>query len=503
VTKNVLYALIISLAFLVVLEGAARLLELPLRPAGATERPGWQTEFFGSLFDWHEPDPSLLWRFKAHLDNPLIRTNSHHLLGGEVAYQKPPQTCRILVLGDSSPVGLGLADRRQTFAELLRYALDIQFRGRKNVEVINAAVSGYTSEQVVRFLEHEGWRYDPDLVIVYCGNNDASISGIYDDRLLLDAQRFRVIRSLLGHSALYRLLRAALAGSSPDAGAPSNRLVVRVSPRQFEENMQSIARQCRQHSCPLVILKPPVPYLWPAGLQFKPFLHLTGTEGQIILPAAITDFLGSGMTYCIDENRFRELYGQGDIFTCAVYQSAGANILPPDSAVAYYLAKTVEDSRNPLYYNNLGVAYWRSSQNPLADAALREARRLFNDQHLDDTSPATLAAASPILYNIGINLLTSAGDSGAVVSDTATTAFAYLDSALQADYLSLRIKRPYWDAIDRLNGQSDLAVIDLPALFRQDKGERLFIDHCHPTPEGHRLIARAIFDTIAERKWCR
>lgn len=207
--KNFKYALIVISAILLLLEGGARLVEwifISATPSSAS-RPGWQTEFFSSFLDWHEPDPELLWRFKANLDNPLIKTNSHHFLGPEISRKKPANTYRVLILGDSSPVGLGLQSRRQTFGEILRYLLDDYFLSRIKVEVINAAVSGYSSEQVARFLETSGWDYAPDLVVLYCGNNDASISGARTDRELMARQKFKKLRSLCRHLALYRVMR--------------------------------------------------------------------------------------------------------------------------------------------------------------------------------------------------------------------------------------------------------------------------------------------------------
>ena len=81
------------------------------------------------------------------------------------------------------------------------------------------------------------------------------------------------------------------------------------------------------------------------------------------------------------------------------------------------------------------------------------------------------------------------------LNDSLSLPFIYLDSALQADYLSLRIKQKYIDAIDRID-TAGVTIIDLPSLFRANGGEKLFIDHCHPTAQGHRLIAELLADKI-------
>jgi lysophospholipase L1-like esterase len=493
--KNWRYAIIVVLAVFLLLEGGARLLEWKFLSTTSSEsdRSGWQTEFFGSLFDWHEPDPELLWRFRAGLDNLLIKTNSHHFLGPEISGRKPANTFRVLILGDSSPVGLGLKSRRQTFGEILRYLLDDYFLSRKKVEIINAAVSGYSSEQVRRLLESRGWDYDPDLVILYCGNNDASISGPSADRELLAGQKFKSLRSLCCHLALYRVMRAFIQPLISGMVCDPHELKMRVSPRQYGENLRRIISQCQDHRCPLIILQPPVPYLWPAGLQFRPFLHVTGADGQVIMPPAMAGLLGRDIAYCLDEERLREIYGKFDIFTREVYQRVFKDSLPAPEAIEYYLTLLASDQQDPTSFNNLGVSYWRNRQYASADSSFRKAISLFRLRHSDSLDagrfPAIAAALSPFLYNLGINSLSMGEDHG------------YLDSALQADYFSLRIKRPYWHEIENVNETSGVVVIDLPRIFDENGGEYLFIDHCHPTPEGHLLIAQAIYDVIRNHRW--
>ena len=501
--RQLLFAVITIAAVLLLLEGGARLLERHLGPqaSSAGDRPGWQAVFFGTLFDWHESDPNLLWRFKAGLSDPLICTNSDRLLGDQKVGPKTPQTYRILLLGDSSPVGMGLSVRRQAFGEMTRFLLDRSLAGRKSVELLNGAVSGYSSEQVRRFLESRGWKYDPDLIIIYCGNNDASLSGRYTDRELLGRQHFASLRAALSHAALYRVLRGILQGRADDGSADKEIVRIRVSPPEYGENLRAIADQCRSHGRPLVILKPPVPYLWPAGLQFKPFLQLAGQDGQAILPPEMARLLGRPLTYCLDTTRYRQLYGQGDIFTRVVLSSVYADTLPPGEAVVYYSQQLALRPDDPVLLNDLGVALWRIGDYRRADSALLAARALFARRYGGTLTPLIQAAVSPVLFNIGINYLSQASGPVTIDYDTSGAAFTYLDSALQADYFSLRIKRDYWRQIDALAGTNGVAVIDLPAIFRASGGERLFFDHCHPNALGHQVIAQALYDTLHARGW--
>lgn len=499
--RKLAFSVLVFVVFLLLLESAARLLETNLsflseRPG---DKPGWQAEFFASLFDWHEPDPDLLWRFKAHLDNPLIKTNSAHLIGDEVTIEKDQHTFRILLLGDSAPVGIGLKSRKLAFGEMLKHFLQIECESSRQVEVINAAVSGYSSEQIVRFLELKGWSYEPDLVILYCGNNDASISGPYTDRQLLESQRLKAVRNFLSRFAVYRVLRGVLTRYINEIGSPGESLKIRVEPDRFGENLREIVGECAKHHCPLVILKPPVPKLWPAGLQFKVFTHVTGQNGCVILPDAMTDILGKKIKYCLSEEMFVRLYGRGDKFTKTVYLSAFTDSLSPDQAIEHYTQLLETDSDNPTLLNNLGVSLWENGQYLKAGYYLRKAREIFVDRHTDSTDPSLAAAGSPFLFNLGMNYLYASGTNQSFLKDTNSMVSRYLDSALEADYFSLRIKKDYWEKIDELKACPNVTVIDLPTVFKENGGEKLFIDHCHPTAEGHLLIAHELFKVICGR----
>ncbi|MCP4704574.1 MAG: SGNH/GDSL hydrolase family protein, partial [candidate division Zixibacteria bacterium] len=81
-------------------------------------------------------------------------------------------------------------------------------------------------------------------------------------------------------------------------------------------------------------------------------------------------------------------------------------------------------------------------------------------------------------------------------NDSTSEAVSYLDSALQSDYFSLRIKDEYKFIINQLSEHENVLVIDLPSVFRDNDNEKLFIDHCHPTEMGHKIIADEIFKVL-------
>ncbi|MCB2230804.1 SGNH/GDSL hydrolase family protein [bacterium] len=493
--RKIVFALIGTLIGLGVLEGGARVIERSLAPSSEESlAPGWQTRFFSELFDWHEPDPALLWRFKADLDNPLIKTNHDHFIGDELR-PKAPGVFRIVVLGDSSPVGLGLRSRKETFAALLPLELRSSLGEDLPIEVLNAAVSGYSSEQIRRLVELRGDDLDPDAVVLYCGNNDASVSGPVSDNRLLEMQRLVGLRRAASHLSLYRVLRSMLA--KDDRSESDSALVVRVSPERFEENVRTIAAFCASRDCRLYVCEPPVPLLWPAGLQFRIFRHVTDEDGEILLPERMREVLQRNIHYCLSPARFRVLYGEGDRITRAVWASAPSDTLPAEEYRAGVRRRLEAQPGDAVGWNNLGVSYWSAGVFDSAALCLETARGVFVDLHGGDSSVEVNAAGSPILFNRGIVALSAGPDSLTTHIGSSSSAYIWLDSALQADYYSLRIKRGYVERLQRLATLPNVRVIDLPAIFATSGGEALFVDHCHPTARGHQLIARALGREIA------
>lgn len=91
-----------------------------------------------------------------------LTINSKGLRDREYSYEKPAGTRRMLVLGDSMTWGLGVGDD-QIFTEVLERKLE---RETPKWEVINAGVSGWGTDQEYLFLKEEGFKYEPDIVMV-------------------------------------------------------------------------------------------------------------------------------------------------------------------------------------------------------------------------------------------------------------------------------------------------------------------------------------------------
>ena len=131
----------------------------------------------------HKPDGDLGFRLVPGFEmayrtaefNTTIKINSEGLRDHEYTRERDPQTFRILALGDSFTLGIGV-DSEQTYAKVLESMLnrDRPAGGPKRFEVVNAGVDAYGTEQEYRYLRELLGRYRPDLVMVGLYSNDVS-----------------------------------------------------------------------------------------------------------------------------------------------------------------------------------------------------------------------------------------------------------------------------------------------------------------------------------------
>ncbi len=92
-------------------------------------------------------------------DGKVLNTNSKGLRGNtEYDYQRIPGKHRVVVLGDSFTFGTEVSDK-ETYSHYLESALP-------NTEVLNFGVQGYGQDQMLLYLQEEGIKYKPDVVVV-------------------------------------------------------------------------------------------------------------------------------------------------------------------------------------------------------------------------------------------------------------------------------------------------------------------------------------------------
>ena len=131
--------------------------------------PGWHP---ASLAAFWRYDPTLGWahragaadRFRSRYWDVAVSINAEGLRDVEHAYAKSPGTRRLLLLGDSFGWAAGVEQDRGVAAVLGALC--------PGLEVINASVSGYSTDQEYLYWREEGHRYEPDLVLVLFHEND-------------------------------------------------------------------------------------------------------------------------------------------------------------------------------------------------------------------------------------------------------------------------------------------------------------------------------------------
>ncbi|HZJ25208.1 MAG TPA: SGNH/GDSL hydrolase family protein [Anaerolineales bacterium] len=117
---------------------------------------------YDSLLGWiHEPGQEGI--FETPQFRTVVRINEDGLRDRRHSYESQNDIERILVLGDSFAWGYGV-EESERFSQVLERSMD--------VEVINAGVSGYSTDQELLWYQNEGIKYEADLVILVIAGND-------------------------------------------------------------------------------------------------------------------------------------------------------------------------------------------------------------------------------------------------------------------------------------------------------------------------------------------
>lgn len=143
------------------------LLEIGLRIAVGRVFPPRFFEPHPDFGHFHRPNVEG-WQRTGEYES-YVAINAKGLRDRDFPYEKPEGTYRILVLGDSFTEGLQV-DIEKTFPKQLETLLNEQ--AASPVEVINAGVSRYGTDRALLFLEEEGLKYHPDLIIYALYPND-------------------------------------------------------------------------------------------------------------------------------------------------------------------------------------------------------------------------------------------------------------------------------------------------------------------------------------------
>jgi lysophospholipase L1-like esterase len=204
-----------------------------------------------------------------------IKTNAHKLRDFDYDFAKPAGIRRIVMLGDSLMLGWG-APFEDSTPKRLEKVLNAGLP-QPRFQVINAGVGNYNSAMEVAYFLGEGYRYQPDIVVLNYFINDAEPTPTRKRNLILE----RSYAAVIAAGALDRLDR--MLGDRPDwrayyAGLYGDGL---AGWTKAKEAIATLASYCRNHGIRLLLAS------YPELHQLDPY-PFAGVTAQVASQAAAT-----------------------------------------------------------------------------------------------------------------------------------------------------------------------------------------------------------------------
>jgi GDSL-like Lipase/Acylhydrolase family len=257
-------AILLGLLPFAIAEATLRLLDLPAR-----------TLVTDPFLDCSQLEPL----FKADTDGKhRIPSERLRLFApAEFSRQKAPNTCRVFSLGESTTQGEPYGPPTAFTAWL---GINLQMISPdRNWELVNCGGLSYASYRILPIL-HEVLDYDPDLIVIYCGQNE-----FLEDRELSGWKHtpIEVVRAASNLSRLRIIQWATLAtkpAPEPNESNPKTRLEREVDAlldsqgglekyhrdplraeaivASFRWNLQQMVTACQARNVPLVLIIPTV-----------------------------------------------------------------------------------------------------------------------------------------------------------------------------------------------------------------------------------------------------
>lgn len=245
-------AVMIALVVLLLIEGGLRLFGYQPRLPGP-----YDSYFQSDLFQVIQTDGQ-----RIVVTNPVYsgKCQEAMLHRQRFAADKPQGVLRVFAVGGSSAFGWGMErPLEQSFASVFGEKVAPAI-APVSLEVMNLAGLGFGSFRV-NVLLRDVLRFQPDLVLVYCGNNEFWEYPIYRALFQEEMGRTRVAAALraLRLVALIRdlatTLRVGEHGISPNFSGRYQRFdeeKYRLVRERFRENLLQLIRLCREHGATVI-----------------------------------------------------------------------------------------------------------------------------------------------------------------------------------------------------------------------------------------------------------
>ncbi len=356
--------------------------------------------------------------------------------------EKTPGTYRIFCLGGSTTYGRPYSDET-SFSRWLRELLPLAGAGRK-WEVINAGGISYASYRVAAVME-ELCRYQPDLFVVYTGHNEFLEERTYGR--LRDIPR--PVRSMIGRlagtrtwEALSRLLLDPRRGPND---ASSSRAILPAE-----------VRTTLDHSAG------PALYERDDELRDEVLEHFTYSLRRMVTMARS---VGSDVIFVTPASNLSD---------CSPFKSQHTDGLSeaPRSNSDQMLAKARQEIEDARWLDALGSLDEALESDPRrAELHYLRGRALFAVERYEEAESALILARDE-------------------------------------DVCPLRALSATQRIVAAVARDLDVGLVDFVGVIQEKNrsrfghpipGEAFFLDHVHPTIEGHRLLALAIIEEMTKQ----
>lgn len=250
----------------------------------------------------------------------VLQTVDPRLPYQAIARDKPARSLRVFVFGGSATAGLGYSPNA-SFSRQLERMLRAAYPTRE-VELVNLGIVALASRQVKQIVADVSERYEPDLLVVYAGNNEflevhaqkyhaahaTWFSGTTD--AVRDTNLFRLLAGLLVKPKAPSLAAHDL--SHEDLRLTQEAIIrdIEMEPREvedvidrYESNISELTSSAREHDVPLLLLSVASNWEWRGRSDLPPdwlaeFLAIESTPTRAhwarALPALDAALRGNG-----------------------------------------------------------------------------------------------------------------------------------------------------------------------------------------------------------------
>ena len=177
--KQIAFFLILSVLLLFAVEIGVRIIETPYEPCTFIGKDALKNVEKIKQNQMCDDNNSTLYEFDGilkYIPNQNMETisiNSHGFRGDDFSEKKDLDTYRIFIVGGSTTFGGGTTSDDTTMPSFLQKKFDVT-NSDKKIEILNAGIGSAYSYSEKYLIENDLMKFQPDLIIIYSGGNDAN-----------------------------------------------------------------------------------------------------------------------------------------------------------------------------------------------------------------------------------------------------------------------------------------------------------------------------------------